>query len=55
MTKRKPIEQRTSGTHVRLNRKDQLDLLSKHYGIPRSKVLDALIEEKFQSLQEEKI
>jgi hypothetical protein len=39
---------------VRVNRKDQLDILSKYYGMPRSKVIDALIEEKFQSLQEEK-
>jgi hypothetical protein len=43
-----------ASAQVRINRKDQLDILSKYYGMPRSKVLDALIEEKFQSLQKEK-
>src|SRR6516165_2267573 len=40
-------------THVRISLKDQLDILSKYYGVTRATILNALVEEKFQSLREE--
>jgi len=40
---------------VRINRKDQLDMLSKFFGKPRSKILDALVDAKYRELLQGKI